>query len=290
MFVSNIITTLSLVSYKDRIPEKYYNLLLAEELTLTAVRKDRWLDGEPVGFAITNAHEDWLEIIWVDTEPGYRSDTFIAEFLRYIVRSARRLKRYTGVFIQIHNVEVTERTEPVLRMAGFEITPRVNNIFRFRLEDVSASMLKEGKCTFLCDADDDLLRKVEDVISSDPRDIPVQIPVPRNDYVQELSLLYHDDKERAGLLLFSKLRDCLVFELAYSSDPVILRTLLGSAYKKACELYGPGQIILAPIVMTGSVKLTEHLVPNAKCGQLLEAVIRFSSQVSTQSLPTARPD
>ena len=290
MFVSNIITTLSLDDYKDRIPEKYYNLVAVEELTLTAVRKDKWLGGEPVGFAVTNAHEDWLEIIWVDTELDYRSDTAIAEFLRYIVRSARRLKRYTGVFIQIHNVEITDRTERVLKMAGFEITPRVNNIYKFRLGDVAASMLKEGNCTFLCDADDDLVGKVEEVISSDYRDVPVLIPIPRKDYVQELSVLYHNGKDKAGLLLFSKLRDCLVFELAFSSDPAILLILLGTAYKKACELYGPDKIVLAPIVMTGSAKLTKHLVPNSECGQLIEAVIRFSAQTTTPALPTVRPD
>ena len=287
MFISHTINGPALESFRPYIPEKYFDLVDAEELTLTEVRRNNWETGETVGSAITNAHEDWLEIIWVETREAYRSNTAIAEFIRYIITRARRIGRYTGVFVQVHETEETPRTRDILKMAGLEITVRKNNIYSFCLKDVDSSGLKAGKSVFVADAVVEELQTIEHIIMNDERAIPVDIPISWENYDPDLSVIRIDKKEHGGLLLFSHLLDRIVFELAYASDPVILRSLFGSACKKALELYGPEQVVIAPIVLTGSVKLIEYLVPNAKSGQVLEGLVHFTS---SDSLPNVRPD
>jgi len=287
MFTSHTVTGPALDGFREYIPDKYIDLVDADELTLTLVHGPSGDPEDVVGSAVTNTHGDWLEIIWTETRENYRTDTAIAEFIRYIITQARRVGRHGGVFVQIHEAEATPRTRDILRMAGFEITTRKNNIYSFTLEDVDSSGLKAGKGTFLADADPGMREAIEHVISADKRAVPVELPIPWQNYDPELSVLYTDGPGKGGLLLFSHLDESIVFELAYSSTPTILRTLLGAAYKKATELYDPEQVVIAPIVLTGSEKLIEFLAPNARSGQVLEGILRFTS---SDSLPKVRPD
>lgn len=285
MFISDTLSSIGIDNFRSMIPEKYYSLLQDEELVFTLVRE---ADGSAdVGFAITKEHNSWLEIIWIETMQGYKNDASIADFIRYIIRLARRSGRFEGVVVQIHESESTPRTFDILAMAGMETQICPNNIYRLVLGDIGTDKLSKGAGTFLADADPAMIRTVEEAIRRDKRGVPVALPIPVDDYIKDLSLVYAKSPEKAGVLLFSEVRDCLVFELAYSTTPTVLRSMLGAALSRANELFPPDKEILLPIVVNGSVKLINYLIPNAQCGKVIEATVRFKG---SSGGPSVRPE
>ena len=96
-----------------------------------------------------------------------------------------------------------------------------------------------------------------------------------DEYVQSLSLVGLEKGKTVAVVLVNEIRDYLVVELAYSKSPKVLLGLLGAVLKKAKDRYPEDQKVLIPIVGQGTKGLVDRLLPKAKRGKIMEAVIRF---------------
>lgn len=276
MFESTTITGMSLTKYRDLIPEGYYSKLERNEFDLTVIREIQSGGSIYAGLCVSNHHSEWFEIIWIHLSESVSRDSEIADFLRYITMSARRLVTCEGVFLQIHKSEILPRTAAVLKMAGFETSVHRNNIYSFRICDINSTELKPGNHVFLKDAPPEIIARTQNAISKSERPVPVPALVPWEEYNSELSVLYNGEGSDVGSLLFSDDDGRIVFSLAFATSPVILGQLLYAACDKARKTLSPDTEVLAPVVFEGSRKLIEHFVPNAQSGQVLEATMRFA--------------
>ena len=138
------------------------------------------------------------------------------------------------------------------------------------------SAAEKLSCTPLIAAGDDIKAFLEKSVTNDERMIPVSLPIPWNEYLQEISLIHANEKKNtSGMFLFSKIGDTVVFDLAYTSNAVIMASLIGNAIKIADSIFDPGQKILVPIVSEATRPLIERLVPKAHRDELLEAILWF---------------
>ena len=156
-----------------------------------------------------------------------------------------------------------------------------NNNYEFRLSDIirEPSIMAAAEkltCTPLTDADEAKKKYIEKSIMTDERMIPVALPIPWDEYLQDISLIHSNEKKNtSGMFLFSKVGDTVVFDLAYTSNAVIMASLMGNAIKTADKIFDPEQKFLVPIVSEATRPLIERLVPNAHRDELLEAILWF---------------
>ena len=281
MYNEHVIKARELRDYRKYIPGNYMAQLRSGHLTATAVYDgDRERD-ELVGVYVNGVHEGWFEIVWVGMGESYKSEVVTADFIRYFVRQARRTGKYKGAFMEPHITPENEHLKDVLRFAGMDVSVGKDNIFEFRLSEVirekSLGTAAKGISRVqLQDASPEMKAAMEEAILQDERAVPVAIPIPWEDYRQDLSLLYAPPSSKSrGVLLFSEVGDSIFFELAYSDSPRTLAALVGSAILLAEDLFPPEQKILVPVVRETSRQLVEHLVPTASRGEVLEAIQWF---------------
>lgn len=279
----------NLPEFKEMIPENYVSQILRAELTATAT-----YDGEPeakrlVGISVTGSHAGWMEIVWVFMGPDYAKPSDGSDFVRYLIRRAETSGEYIGVFAEIHMDEGTEFHRNVLLMSGMEITETKNNIYELSLAEVSHERMlyeaaRKSDCIFLNEVPEEFLYMLEDQLEKDERAIPVPVEVDWEEYVQELSLICVENDEPVGALLFTEEKDYLVLMLAYSISAKAMSGMIGTALKRARELYEPGKKLLMPIVGRGSREIVERLAPQAKRGDILQAVTWFGKRQVPKSM------
>jgi len=267
--------------FSDYIPENYISQIIDGGLTVTATYIDSETPENFVGTYITGIHEKWVELVWLSTHKKYKEDyERIISFARHIIAESYNAGRYHGIFSEMHIPEEL-MISTVLKDAGMSVYLENNNNYEFVLSDIVRepsimSAAEKLSCTPLIAAGDDIKAFLEKSVTNDERMIPVSLPIPWNEYLQEISLIHANEKKNtSGMFLFSKIGDTVVFDLAYTSNAVIMASLIGNAIKIADSIFDPGQKILVPIVSEATRPLIERLVPKAHRDELLEAILWF---------------
>lgn len=267
--------------FSDYIPENYVSQIIDGGLTVTATYIDSETPDNFVGAYITGVHEKWVELVWLSTHKKYKEDyERIISFARHIIAESYNAGRYHGIFSEMHIPEEL-MISTVLKDAGMSVYLENNNNYEFVLSDIVRepsimSAAEKLSCTPLMDAGDDIRSYLKNSVINDERMIPVALPIPWDDYMQDISILHANQKKNTtGMFLFSKVGDTVVFDLAYTSNAVIMASLIGNAIKIADKTFAPDQKFLVPIVSEATRPLIERLVPNAHRDEILQAVLWF---------------
>ena len=154
-----------------------------------------------------------------------------------------------------------------------------NNIYEFTLKEIKKDRTLVAAadrilCVPLDGVNDTLADAMAEGILSGLKPVPVLYPVPWDNYRKDLSFLYLSD-DSAGMILFSEVGDSIVFDLAYSSNSVVLAGLIGTALKRARKTLSPDQKLLVPIVSEETRALAGRLVPDSRRGNNAEACIWY---------------
>ncbi len=262
--------------FRKYVPENYLSQIEDGILTVTATYDK---DKKMKGVSITADHERWLEIVWLSF-PDEKTGKDAAEaFLTYILERGRSTGNYLGAFMELHKVDGTEKMLPVLKDTGMDVTIVKNNIYEFTLKEVKKDRTlvmaaDRMLCTPLNGINDAIADAMAGGILEGSKPVPVLYPVPWDNYRKDLSHLFLSD-ESAGMILFSELGDSIIFDLAYSSNSVVLAGLIGAALKRAGRTLSPDQKILVPIVSEETRALASRLIPHAKRGNNAEACIWY---------------
>ena len=185
------------------------------------------------------------------------------------------------MFMEPHVSPELGSLKEILMFAGMDVSVEKDNIYEFRLQDVLReksfeTAAKRLSFVTLNQASRALRNQLELSVFEDERVVPAELPIPWSRYRGDISVLYHSPETgAAGMLLFSEIGDSILFELAYSSSPLILAGLVEAALEIADEAFSPEQKILVPIVRDSSRQLVDKLVPNAARGEVVEAVKWF---------------
>ncbi|MCR5093896.1 MAG: hypothetical protein K6B72_07985, partial [Lachnospiraceae bacterium] len=264
-----------LQGYDQHIPVNYLSQIRDGSLKVTVYR-----NGDFAGLSITGVHNGWVEIVWISLPEEADKEQDAASLISFMIRSAKREKRYKGVFLEMHQSEYTPGMAEVLKAAGMKVYAEKNNNYEFVLSDVKRDpkvleVARKIVCTPIGGLDQDAKGAIEAAIYCSDDPIPVSIPIPWVSFDEELSFAYCGGAQKIGLLLISRRADSLIIDLLHGSNPLIAAALLGSALTKLEQTAAPDQKFLVPIVVEASRPLLEKLVDGARRGDISEAVVRF---------------
>jgi hypothetical protein len=289
MYYDKVLHSAELKELGDLIPENYRVQIMRAELTAIATYDSDSEDKKLIGISVTGDHAGWLELVWIVAGEDYREPLQAADYVRYILRRAEKSGRYTGAFCEIHMDESTLQHKNILILAGMEIKETKNNIFEMAIsevthEDVLMAAAEKSDCIFLDETPDEFIAMLDQKFAEDERPIPVPDYFAPEDYLQELSVICIENDEPVGALLFSEEKDYLVLDLAFSVSPKAMPAMVGTALKRAKELYPEDKRILMPIVGKGAKEIIEKLAPDAERGDIMEAVIWFEKREMPKAL------
>ena len=264
--------------YREYLPENYLSQIEDGILTVTATY-DGNKKRELMGVSITAEHEGWYEIVWISLPEEKTDKETAGAFFSYVLERGRAANKYLGAFTELHMIEGTERVLPVLKQAGMDVSIVKNNIYEFTLKEIKKDRTLVAAadrilCVPLDGINDTLADAMAEGILSGSKPVPVLYPVPWDNYRKDLSFLYLSD-DSAGMILFSEVGDSIVFNLAYSSNSVVLAGLIGTALKRARKTLSPDQKLLVPIVSEETRALAGRLVPDSRRGNNAEACIWY---------------
>ena len=279
MFIDHDITAADLGEYEKYVPINYHEQILLGEIRAIAFYDGVFEEDKLIGVILSADHSGWLEIICVSM--GVRkTDVKAADLLKHRFMMARNQGNYVGAFCEVHFEERTRASQYFLTLAGMSVSETNNNIYEIALSDADMTdMLKKAasvcECMTLEEAGESRLFEIANLIAEDERPVPMPASVNWDEYVQSLSLVGLEKGKPVAVVLVNEIRDYLVVELVYSKSPKVLLGLLGAVLKKAKDRYPEDQKVLIPIVGQGTKGLVDRLLPKAKRGKIMEAVIRF---------------
>ncbi len=278
MFIDKDITAVTLGSFEQYIPINYHEQLLLGEIRATAYYDGLVSDDRLTGVIVSADHSGWLEIIWVSMGER-RTDIKAADLMKHLFMTARNKGGYVGAFCEIHFEEKNRANQYFLTLAGMTVKETENNIYELSLGEAKVSeLLKKAAAVseyLPLDDAEDLIPELMNLMEEDGRPVPVPPGINREDYVRSLSLVGTEKGKPVAVVLVGEVSDYLVVELVYSKSPKTLLGLLGTVLIKAKERYPEDQKVLIPIVGQGTKGLVERLLPEARRGRIMEAVIRF---------------
>ncbi len=265
--------------FKEYIPVNYHSQIMAGEIRAEVFFGGDESDREFQGVSLTADHSGWLEVIWIAMKKDVYSKEKAADILRFLIQRASDSGAYRGVFSEVHHDEETKDHIEILKHAGMEVREAKNNIFEFELSEVSdvrvPKELNGIKCMPVSQAVAGLLFDIENMMSDDERAIPAPAEVDWDNCCKEISVICLEETGPTGLLYFVKEKDYVVLELAYSASVTALPFMIYTAYKEAWRTYGPAQKFLVPIVGRGTKQIVTKMVPAARHGGIINAMIRF---------------
>ena len=269
--------------YEGVIPEEYIDKIRDEKLFAAAV-----YDGDDFfGIYLTDIQAGWLEIVWAYIDDPDKETVEKAAFFRHLIgqEKKKRGEDLKGAFIEFYEDEAWKDLSDamdVLSLAGFTLRLGEDNCYEFALSDVkSRKTLQKAaekiKCMPLSEAQEKIwiTEKMEEIMLSDDRPVPVPAFIYWEDYLQDLSFISILGGEPCGAVLVTQEKDYLVVELAYTANPVVLPALLWNALEKAEEKYGSEKRVLVPVVVNKTADIVEHMVPDAKRGKLINGFMWF---------------
>ncbi len=288
MYKDSVIHSMNLMDYEDYIPVNYHEQIQKGELTAMATFDGERDENRLVGVYVTGSHAGWMELVWVMVSAEYRSIVQIADYIRYILRKAKRTGNFVGAFAEIHADESTEAHLKAVILSGMEIRRAKNNIYEvtpeiFSREEIFLKAASNGTCIPIQEASENLLIQLEDMMDADERPIPVGAYVDWEECLQEISMVCIEENKPAGLMLFKEEKDYIVLELCYSASKTALATMIGTAITAVREQFSEDQKFLIPIVGKDSAPIIEKLFPNAQRGEILEACAWFEQKETSEA-------
>ncbi len=268
-------------TFSEHIPNNYLGQLNNGSLIATGYYEKEDAGGGLAGVSITAEHGGWKELVWASLPSEKLKEDFLIEFFRFIFDEAEKENKYKGIFMELHMLPETHDVTDILAKAGMDVHFEKNNIYEFTLDDVvkdpslfkAAEKLSCVPLLFSWGPEKDL---IEELIYNEDKAVPVAFPIPWDSYQADISEIHYNEKTKtAGLLLFTKVMEYLVMDLCYGVNAIVLAALIGSALKAAEETYEGSQKVLAPIVSESTRPLIEKMVPNAKRGEIAEAMVWF---------------
>ncbi len=279
MLSERIIHAGNLDVYKSFIPENYYSQIIAGELHADVFFETKGEEEIISGVTVTADHAGWLEIVWVSINAlnanGFRG----SDLLKHRIMLAQKNGKYVGAFFELH-VDEKDKVKPIFfDMAEMNVHLSKNNIFELSLKDIDLGNLGKTADSYEYappgELSEDTLFDLEDLMESDERPVPKEEEINWDDYLQDISIVCMEKGSPVGTVLISEEEDYLVVELVYSKSSKALLGMIDKAVSLAKEKYPDDRKVLIPIVGKGTKGLVERLLPKAKRGEIIEAVIRF---------------
>ncbi len=284
MYYNKRISVFDLDKYKESIPENYLRQIRLGELYAGVVCDLVGDEERTAAVYVMGQHRDWLEIAWVHFGDPGALPVVRADLLRYIIRVERQQIKdeLTGVFFEEHSDEIDDpdQLRHILMLAGLDGRESLDYIYTFSLGQVQereflAKAAKAMDVMRLCDAPEELLESVDNMIQADERPTPVGLFVDWEDYLQEESLICVKNGQPRGALLLSIKGEYVVIECAFVADKMALSVMLGNVLPMLEDKYGQEQKMLVPIVLKKTAEIVERLVPGAERGKIIEGLKWF---------------
>ena len=284
MFRNEVIDVFNLGQYKKDIPEDYLEGIKGGRINGTAVFDV--VDGESIyfGLFLTELRGDWIRLIWIYAEDRSLRTVEKGRYIRYCILSdkKRRGGKLRGAFAEIYPDGSWQDTEDALMLAGMEADRVLDNVYEFALSEVSgiSSFEKAAAsraCVSLAEAGDELKEKFLKAVDNDSRPVPCPMEMDWERYDREISFIcVKGEHERVcGCLFFTEREGYLIAEVGYASDPIALPALIWNSWTKARDRYGQDTRILIPMVSDRYENMIRGVVPEAKRGEVINAVMRF---------------
>ncbi len=280
MYNDILIHSANIMNYQEYIPINYHEQIIKGELSAIVTYDGDKDDGNIVGVSVTGSHAGWLEIVWIAAGENYRQDVQVADFIRYVIRRSRKNRDYIGAFTEIHMDEDTSFHNDVLILAGMEIIKAKNNLFELKLSEVDEGNIpgvseQEVETIFLKDASDAQLNELEDLFYDDSRALPVPAYMDWDVYNESLSVISLNAGKPTGAFLVTEVKDYLLVNLIYGTNPKTVPALINTAFFKAKEMYGGEKKILMPLVERRAADIVKKIVPDVHRGDIMQAVVWF---------------
>ena len=284
MFRSEAIDAFNLSQYKKDIPEDYLDGIRGGRIGAAAVFDV--IDGESIyfGLYLTELRSDWIRLIWIYAADRSLSVVEKGRYIRYCILSDKKRRGGTlrGAFAEIYPDGSWQDTEDALMLAGMEADRVLDNVYEFALSEVQglSSFEKAAevrKCICLARAEDELKERFRIAAENDRRPVPLPWEIHWEHYEPEISFICVKGEHAhvCGGLFFTEREGYLIAEVGYASDPLALPALLWNSCTAASGRYGPDTRILIPMVSDRYENMIKGIVPEAKRGEVINAVMRF---------------
>ena len=278
---SRVIPPMQLRKYDGYLHENYISSLLKDSLIARGYYADQDCTPESLlGLMIMGSHGKWVELVYLVLDDSAKNSASAEKLMRFVLNEIKDDGKYIGVFLEAHPGEVADGMRQILERTGMKLYTRKNNNYEFDFRDIvkDSSIMaaaKKLKCLPLSALDDDAKERIEDALYDSQTPVPIALPVSWSNYDPDISFAFAGGDQGHGLILASRAADTIVVDLLYGSKSIICAALIGAAVSAGEELLGGEQKMMAPIVVDASRRLIERLVPNARRGNITEAIMWF---------------
>ncbi len=239
---------------------------------------DTW-DDIPVALMAFREQKGWMELVWLRVAEDYLDSEDAYAFVEHRLEQAKNAGLLQGAFIDFMNETEEEPHEQLLRFFGFHRDMVSSGVYEIRLSDLEGveELQKQPSKNVrqLSKASDELRRKMAKTLSANPHPIPIEHPIDWSLYDDSISVIYMDETMPKGMLLFERTEDALIFSCAWATDPRQLMGMLTGAFFRAKQTLAPDMQIWIPVVNRRMEQLVKHLLPTAKCGNIIEWSLPF---------------
>lgn len=272
------ITSEDYEKYSEYLPEYYVT-----QLVIDSLYADVYTDEEDgmTAVVIYAIHRIWKELVWISIDEEHRDNDTVTSLISHIVKEAVESGLFGGLFMELHMDSKATYPEDVFNSIGVSTYRQKNNVYEFVFSDIVPdkainAATRKASCVSVDFLDDWEKAQIEEIIRANSQPVPIGFPIDWDYYRGDLSFAYvNAEYNTAGLMLVSEIGDSLVLELLYGTNSIIVAALLGTAIQNGGGYLPDDKKIVVAIINESTSSLIRRLVPNAKRGEIVQAVTWF---------------
>lgn len=276
MYIDQLIDSKDIEKYGNLIPECFHERIRREELFAVETRDPCYPGLDLIGVTVSGVRDSWAEILWYSMTDNYNHPFYVRELIRKRVRDAKLGGEAAGVYCSFPKDFENGKIAEILSDIGFEVREASSRVLQFTLRGLNSERLPEhiDRSSFIPVkfADTLTLRKLSSLMADDPRNIPVDIPVPWERYDPELSIIHLEKGVPAGTILITRRDNRISADLAYETTPTGILRLVSFLIKEAEKKLSPDTIVTVPIVNDRLFSVMKIIAPEAERKELVKAV------------------
>ncbi|MCL1824012.1 MAG: GNAT family N-acetyltransferase [Oscillospiraceae bacterium] len=241
-------------------------------------------DNTSAGVLMARVVSGWLEIIWFYIDGQFRRKGLGRALLGNMLSCFDFVPELTGVFAQFPEKN-NEGLKELFESAGYKFEEGGRSVFELSLKDLTENKFwsKEPSSAenvvMLKDVFDINLRDFEVKLSLTDAGVPLETPLNRKIYDENLSAAYIKNGKIEGILLIEKEENGSIFlSFAYVSpgENSALPAMLYKSGRKAVDTLPPETKISLAAITDVSARLTEKLFPGRAAEPTVYAVYRVN--------------
>lgn len=254
---------------------------------------DSW-DDEPVGVIVFREQEGWMELVWLHISDAYRESEDALRFVQRRLEATEKAGMLNGAFIDFADEQEEEPMAWLLQTLGFRKDIVSNQVYELTLADVKDTEALHRQPSknvrSLHTINEEFRRKLVKAVLVDERPVPLATPVDWSAFDENISVVYMNETEPQGMLLFECREKDLIFSCAWASDPKDLVSMLVVALQQAEQRLTEDTAILIPVLSDRVAGIVEKLVPTATCRSIHEWSLGFTNHGDGGWVPLEQPE